>query len=210
LIVAIGRLKRTDLAPKLAAFDRIFSGIVAHREIMLEVRKRFIAEFPWTKSTTQIEQMLQDTLGTVPWKWHWHREWRDRFEAVGAYPRMWTTLSKVRPNALRETGSYDHRIFLLAHTLTHKGYGEQIWDQTFIDPPLIYIDNPMRDEHPAVLAILHECIEAYANGDSPAEPPPFFPGDRTGARLVHPQHPKPLERIEKLGRICLRRPPLSA
>jgi hypothetical protein len=195
-----------SLAPKLAAFDRLFETITVSSGVVEALRERFITEFPWTQSTTQIEQMLQDALGQGPWAWLWHREWRDRFESVGAFPTMWTTLSRIRPEAIRQTRSYDHRIFLLAHSLTHQGHAEQIWSHEPHSSVRMYIDKPMADEPPAIQAILREYTISYCEGNGPTQPPPFFPGDRTGPNLVLSERLASLEKIQKLGTICWRRP----
>lgn len=197
-----------ELAPKLIAFDRLFSAIDAPYGAIEALRDRFIAEFPWTVSTTQIEQMVQDCLGSGPWRWQWHSEWRQRFELVGAFPRMWTTLSRVRPSALRDTGSYDHRVFLLAHSLVHQGYAERVWQPNLAEQVLIRINKPISDEPPSVLNILQQCIDDYVNGVGPAATPPFFPGDRTGTDLVLSTRERSLEQHAKIGVVCQRRPRL--
>jgi hypothetical protein len=94
---------------------------------------------------------------------------------------MWTTLSRVRPRALRETGTYDHRICLLAHTLMmachiERGFAGKPENQ---DEACISITT---DEPEAVQEVIKSMMGDYVKGEGPANPPPFFPGDRTGFR----------------------------
>jgi hypothetical protein len=194
-----------DLEEKLSAFDKVMSGIETESRHIVALRQRFIEEFPWTTTTTQIEQMVQDTLGVTGWGWGWHRIWRDKFEAMGALPRMWTTLSRVRPSALRETGSYDHRVYLLSHTLTHLGHRERAFVGLHADCDMCWIGEPIPDEPTKIINLIKKLTNSYASGKCPLDLPPFFPGDRTGFGTFKSEW-RGAEDYSRLGQICRLRP----
>jgi hypothetical protein len=166
-----------EIEPKLLAFDRVMAGVEVDSKIVSQIRERFIAEFPWINKTTQHEQIYQDILGGNGWGWGWHRLWRERLEALGSFPKAWSWTSHLRAHAIRETGSYDHRISLLASTIQQAGHIERMFMPKYIRE-WCYFMHPMPDEPAAIQQIERGLIAGYANAKGRAEPLPFYPGSR--------------------------------
>jgi hypothetical protein len=187
---------KPEIEPRIMGFDRIMAGVEVDEIILAKLRQRYIDEFPWTQGTTQIEQMFQDFLGGQPWGWEWHRLWREKFERLGFFPAMWTTISRIRAKSIREIGSYDHRIYLLKHTVWSAGTVERELSSSF-QREFCWFSVPLTDEPSVIQDLEQDLVHAYATGKGVAESPPFYPGSRLGF------HSGQLtEEYKHLGREC--------
>lgn len=169
-----------------------FNGV----EMALSTRTALLSDlmnaFPWTKRVTEFEEVIRQSLHGQLWSWPLLDEWRRRFEAIGAVPYMWTSPSRL-------TGNVDD-LGLLTHFVMAKGRHLQ---QFRPDLEPVWIAFSPAPEGPEVAAVVDEIIGDYVAGKPGVILPPFFPGDRTGYRVL-PDFEYLVEDIRSRGKAVAR------
>jgi hypothetical protein len=155
----------TDAAPYLESFDRITTQIVGIDTQLALIRTAYLTDPSIVDDPRRHHKWYDGNLGRCDWHWPWLEEWAERFNALGAVPRMW--MAKQNPH---------RKAFLLCHTITFSR-------RKPINPQfnLCYFW-PVDDEPPLIQELVRKKIETYASGEGEIAFPPFWPGDRTGCR----------------------------
>lgn len=140
-------------------------------------RAALAEDYPW-KRRDGFLTLCVDAFQGRAWAWPWLLEWKVRFAALDAVPRMWRVDERIsHPNRGRLV--VDRDVFLLSHAITHH---RRRFDRR-PTPDFIRFATPLGDEPPAITALEREHIRRYRTGEI-ATLPPWWPGQRLSISLL--------------------------
>ncbi len=128
----------------------------------------------------ELELLFHRYLHAQDWGWPWFEQWREIFEEIGQFPRMYDEhSSRSRGKVIRKQGTYDHRATLLCHLARGLYYTYLRLQRSRRPGPSWCTISLVGDEPDLVEAIIKTEAQSYCDGLPRASLPPYFPGDRT-------------------------------